>query len=1139
MGNVSGINQKIQDYLVNNYDKCKGKTAEDILLMMQEDNIDLSDAEIKELEENSFFETGKYTVKNDTIKLSGQKQTSETDSFTERQQAVLANLKKSKSENGLIGSLWSGIKNLTGIGASSDKVEKALKEESALIGQLEGPNKEIAFEKLTGMKYSKENHDKLLSGEISLKSEQALNEYKEGQEMAVDITGDIISGLSSMLIYTTSVALSPVTGGTSLIWGFATATASGAFVKSTVKFIDAKIGGREYDSFGRDLVTGAFSGALAPITGGIGGAAGRAVAGRIGIQAVKQVGKEVAEEGVKSGFRQGVKSILTNPTGYEYIGGSFAKKAMAYGTEMAVDGALGGGVDSAFRTAYDGGSAEEVADAAIQGTIGGMFLAPIIGGGIKVAGHQVGKVSKRVSDNYDKAKAASKNNPVIENPDIEVAAALGQVFKDAESLIGSTKSKGTNILNGLDGSIQQVADEISAILQESLVMNTGVKNLAKENKEIINDILMDIAAGKNVSAKTAKFMEKGVSINESLNKRLNNVIEEIESVIKKAIEKNDDLRIKVEEGVDLGHEVISGAGEIAENTLTQLKKLPDTNAYKLLGNIPDRFKSSIKGLSDEAAELDKRIQSAKNKIAAGNKEEGLRELQGCYDELEKFNTKLDKQLTDMQSSAARAGLDESIAILSERLEKVKGMEAFATMTREQRIQAITENSNILFAKFAQTFSSDKSLPKEITDVLKQFTSNCTVSRNMGQAQALANEMYGTGKYTLVKSFGAGTIGETYLAKTADGKEVVIKMLKEGVTPEKFAQDRAMFTKYIDEFTTDAVEKEYKTNLINSMFDAWDRELNFGLEAQGAKDMANGAERFRVAQTLEIGTRNGRNVSLVMEKAPGLPLDKLLRMMKLYKENPAEYMTKYADEISEFPALKNPDSWMGDLGVAYQKAQNEQSMFVNTSGTRTIHADPHAGNIFIDLKTGKPEIVYIDTGNVITRTNKETLQDLGLSMNMMFGNSRGIADAMLDGATLPAGASKEKIAEKFTKMLDEKLFKANVNIKNTQYTQTTINQIMKELNIIPNSNNSNLMKATLQRVETARAIKDICGINGNDKILNIQDMGKALIKAFKTNPREAWNTIKPILQWALKNKDQAMVTFFQMIIKNTEVQAQKV
>ena len=45
----------------------------------------------------------------------------------------------------------------------------------------------------------------------------------------------------------------------------------------------------------------------------------------------------------------------------------------------------------------------------------------------------------------------------------------------------------------------------------------------------------------------------------------------------------------------------------------------------------------------------------------------------------------------------------------------------------------------------------------------------------------------------------------------------------------------------------------------------------------------------------------------------------------------------------------------------------------------------------------------------------------------------------------------------------------------------------------------------------------------------------ILKSFKANPKETWQTIKPIMKWAYQNNDQAMITFFQMIIKNAGVQ----
>ena len=118
----------------------------------------------------------------------------------------------------------------------------------------------------------------------------------------------------------------------------------------------------------------------------MGGAVGKTVATKLGVQAIKQVGKEVAAEAAEAGVKQGVKSMLTNPTGYEYVGGTLLKRGVAQGAEMATDGAVGGAVDNAFRTAYDGGSLEDVANSAVEGFVGGAIMSPVIGGGMKVSG---------------------------------------------------------------------------------------------------------------------------------------------------------------------------------------------------------------------------------------------------------------------------------------------------------------------------------------------------------------------------------------------------------------------------------------------------------------------------------------------------------------------------------------------------------------------------------------------------------------------------------------------------------------------------------------------------------------------------------------------------------------------------------
>lgn len=340
------------------------------------------------------------------IKLSDGKTYNLNKTFENRLNLISQNLKKAEEANGFLGAAWSGFKNLTGIGDSSDKVREQLDREKKLLQRFNSQpdNRAKIFQELTGVEYNEENLEKFIKGEIKLKSEIALQGYNEGQDMAVDIGADIVSGIAAVGIYTASVAAAPFSGGTSIAVGVAAAGASAAAIKTSLKAADAVSGGRQYTlkDAGHDAATGAFSGVLAPITGGFGGAVGKTVATKLGVQAIKQVGKEMAEETAKGGVKQAVKTALTNPAGYEYAGGNIAKRALASGAEMAADGAVGGAVDNAFRTAYDGGSAEEVLNSALEGFAGGAIMSPIIGGGMKAAGkagHKLGSGSGYI-DNF-------------------------------------------------------------------------------------------------------------------------------------------------------------------------------------------------------------------------------------------------------------------------------------------------------------------------------------------------------------------------------------------------------------------------------------------------------------------------------------------------------------------------------------------------------------------------------------------------------------------------------------------------------------------------------------------------------------------------------------------------------------------
>lgn len=295
-------------------------------------------------------------------------------------------LNKIKKEQGFIGKGWDWLKNKTGIGDSSDKAQMQINAERDMLKQLRQPNAKIdqkQFEKITGQKYTKANLEKFKKGEFSQASQKVAG-YQEGQEMAVDVVTDVAAGAASFTIYTLSIAAAPFTGGGSIALGGALAAGTGALVKTSVKYADAVSGGRKYtlNDAKKDASTGAVSGLLAPITAGAGGAIGKTVATKLGLQTIKTVGKEIGEDVVENSFKQTLKTSMMSPGAFKYVGEGAGKKVLAYSSEVITDGALNGGIDNGFRTAVNGGSLLDVAKASGEGAL----FAPLVGLGMKGTG---------------------------------------------------------------------------------------------------------------------------------------------------------------------------------------------------------------------------------------------------------------------------------------------------------------------------------------------------------------------------------------------------------------------------------------------------------------------------------------------------------------------------------------------------------------------------------------------------------------------------------------------------------------------------------------------------------------------------------------------------------------------------------
>lgn len=371
-------------------------------------------------------------------------------------------LKKTKKEQGFIGKGWDWLKNKTGIGDSSDKAQMQINAERDMLKQLRQPNAKIdqkQFEKITGQKYTKANLEKFKKGEFSQASQKVAG-YQEGQEMAVDVVTDVAAGAASFTIYTLSIAAAPFTGGGSIALGGALAAGTGALVKTSVKYADAVSGGRKYtlNDTKKDASTGAVSGLLAPITAGAGGAIGKTVATKLGLQTIKTVGKEIGEDVVENSFKQTLKTSLMSPGAFKYVGEGTGKKILAYSSEVVTDGALNGGIDNGFRTAINGGNLSDILKASGEGAL----FAPLVGLGMKGTGHVLYRGIGK--------KFITQGKEVIENKRIKLKQKMAQgnkVLQNSNTSIpkGALKAPSSKFAETDEAFINIVRNNKQAILE--------------------------------------------------------------------------------------------------------------------------------------------------------------------------------------------------------------------------------------------------------------------------------------------------------------------------------------------------------------------------------------------------------------------------------------------------------------------------------------------------------------------------------------------------------------------------------------------------------------------------------------------------------------------------------------------------
>lgn len=445
------------------------------------------------------------------------------------------------------------------------------------------------------------------------------------------------------------------------------------------------------------------------------------------------------------------------------------------------------------------------------------------------------------------------------------------------------------------------------------------------------------------------------------------------------------------------------------------------------------------------------------------------------------------ELPDLPSSKSAYQELEDFMLNSEAIQNiVKSDKLYSSDNMDEIIKNLTDE-NIFAVKFLQIknkglLSGEYNQYERISEALRE---NCPPTRTIEEAQEHINKLWGSSEYKVSKLLGVGTVAETYLAKDSSGKEVCIKVLKNGINAEKIAKDKEKFIKLITGDTPlDKLDdnQKYLIKNINDLAEGISKEVDFVNEKNAAKELKKHSKVADVVVPMEA-----KPGIYIMEKAPGISVKTLvdyyncecrIKRLKIYvQKNPKEEwvkptIEKYEEDMKkiksrapEFEDFDMTPSQIKKLLKTYIDLQVEQFAKVDKNG-KVIHADIHPGNIFINLqalKSGKGKLLtLIDTGNTIKLSKEQAMASLKVVGFIKNGNTKDLANIVLQDAILPQGLSKEEALVKVEKDLKTFFFdnKTKINSMNMDTFYALSDNILRKYNIIPNNTQLNLNKAKI-------------------------------------------------------------------------------
>lgn len=438
----------------------------------------------------------------------------------------------------------------------------------------------------------------------------------------------------------------------------------------------------------------------------------------------------------------------------------------------------------------------------------------------------------------------------------------------------------------------------------------------------------------------------------------------------------------------------------------------------------------------------------------------------------------------------------------------------------EQIQALSEE-NIFAVKLKQIQTNDT--------LATAMQESCPATRTLEEATKEIQSKLGS-DYKVKLNMGTGTIAETYLVEAPDGKEVCVKMLKKGINAEKIENDKQKFIDIVKTQTgmSDA-EKEYLIKNIEDLASGVRKEIDLENEKKAAETLVKFTKTAKVVKPIEV-----KDGLYIMEKADGISLKKLMELNNLdtyikFTEKAIEKATNEKDKQLYEKALKGYKADKEKLSTTYKDiVLNEkdtdymieeymkvlvEQLYKTDAAGRTLHADIHPGNIFIDVKALKARsgkvFTLIDTGNTIDLTAEQAARSMRLTQYVKHGDTKDLAKYFIEDANLAeSNLTKQEAEQKVEEALNKVFFDSNIrlNVMDNKEVMKLTSNIMKSLKIMPGDSQLNLEKARTSADKSMETFLNMWLNEAMSKIVTQDGHGQRILTGFLKAGKAAkkWN-----------------------------------